>query len=290
VGGPTTVIRVSYLPRWPDCNRRSAATIFRDIINAAGYTLRQLDRGIGASIGTSVHASAAAMLNEKAKSGSLPPESTVTDVAVETLKGDIANGVMYDGERGATRSRNEAEKQVTMMARKYRSHIAPTVDPILVEERLEAEVAPGLILSGQPDLVAREPKRLRDLKTGTMLSNFFAQLGGYSLLCRTPTAAHPEGIEIADAAVDFMKRVRADKPQPDPIVKPAPIAEAETAAINIVQHIDRSRRLFMEGDPEHGFVAGDPWAFQSNPNSTLCGDRYCACWGTPFCRDWMPKE
>jgi hypothetical protein len=47
--------------------------------------------------------------------------------------------------------------------------------------------------------------------------------------------------------------------------------------------------MFQEGDPERRIRPGDPWAFQSNPNSVLCGERFCPAWGTDFCRDWMPK-
>lgn len=284
-----TVIRVSSLPGWPDCNRRGAARLFKRIIENMGFQLRTTPRGIGASVGTAVHKSASVILDEKARSGELPPNSVGCDAAADTLDEEVRQGVMFDGDRGATRTHNEATRQVVMMSSTYHRVIAPDVFPILVEERLEAEVEPGLILSGQPDLVAREPGQIRDLKTGTRLSNYFSQAGGYSLLARTPRPGHPEGIEITQASIDFIKRERPDKVPSEPIIKPVPIEAAETAAANIIRNMAQSLKVFMEGDPERRIQPGDPWAFESNPQSVLCSARFCPAHSTEFCKDHMDK-
>ncbi len=283
------IIRVSSLPGWTDCNRRSAARIFRKDINDAGYKLRELPRSIAGAVGSAVHKAAAVMLSEKANSGSLPPANIGEDASADSLREQIADGVTYDGPKGITRSRDDAFYQGARLSRAYHSEVAPHVEPILIEERLEAEVRPGLILSGQPDLVAREPGQIRDLKTGSRLGNYAAQAGGYSLLARTPTADRPTGIDIEKASIDFLQRVRPDKPQPSALIQPIPLEAAESAAVNILRHIEEDIRIFRNGDPERGIRAGDPWAFQSNPNSMLCGDKYCPAHGTAFCRDWLPK-
>lgn len=277
------IIRCSALSSYPDCNRRGAARLFRREIEAAGFKLRRPPRGIGAAIGIAVHTAAATVLEEKAKTGALPPTSAATDIALESLSGQLGSGeIAFDT---TTQHRNDAVRQTVGMSRVYHRLVAPTVNPIIVEERLEAEVAPGIILSGQPDVVAREPHKVRDVKTGTRLSGSHApQIGGYSLLSRS------HGLDIAEASVDFMRRVNPSKPQPDPVIKPVRVAEAETAATNILRHIAADLRTFRQGNAALRILPGDPWAFQANAASMLCSPKYCSAFGTEFCREGDPAK
>lgn len=277
----TDIIRVSSLAGYPDCGRRSAARMFRREITAAGFRLRYLTRGIGAAIGTAVHKSAAVSLDEKARSGRLPPASVATDAAAETLKDQIGTGeVTFDGPQGVTHNAREATAQTITMSLAYHRVVAPLVHPIIIEERLEAEVEPGIILSGQPDVIAREPHAVRDLKSGTRRSGSNApQLGGYSLLARS------HNLDIASAAIDFVQRVRTNKPQPEPVTSTVAVEPAETAASNILRTIARDLDTFRNGDPERRIRPGDPWAFMANPSSILCSERYCPAYGTTFCHE-----
>jgi hypothetical protein len=283
-----TIIRASALSSWPDCNRRGAARLFRSEIEAAGYRLRHIPRGIGAAIGTAVHKAAQVLLGEKAASGVLPPASVATDAALDELHAQLGTGeIAYDV--SFTLNRNEATRQAISMTHIYRSVVAPKVEPILVEERLEAEVAPGLVLSGHADVVAREPGAVRDLKTGVRRPASVApQLGAYSLLSRS------HGLDITRALIDFIQRVRPARPQPDPLSSSLEVAQAETAATNILRHIEGDLATFRHGDPARQILPGDPWAFQANPASVLCGEKYCPCWGTTgshsFCNEWQPKD
>lgn len=277
------VIRASALSGYADCPRRGAARLFRREIEAAGYVLRETARGIGAAIGTAVHHAAQVVLGEKARTGTLPPVLVATDCAIDDLREAMAQGVAYDGSRGLTQGRADAERQTLRMTAAYHRAVAPTVAPILVEGRLEAEVAPGLVLSGQPDIVAREPGQVRDLKTGARPGHHAPQIGAYSLLARTPTPTHPEGIDISRAAIDFVQRVAPGKPQPDPVSYAVALAAAETAAVNIVRHIADDLRVFREGDSRRAASPGDPWAFLANPSSMLCSVRWCPAHGTDFC-------
>lgn len=278
-----TVIRCSALTMYPDCPRRSAARLFRREIEAAGFRLRSTPHGIGAAIGTAVHKAAAVTLDEKARSGSLPPASVATDAALDGLKEQLGEGeVAYDT---ATHNRNDALRQAIGMAKVYHRIVAPAVEPIIVEERLEAEVSPGIVLSGQPDVVAREPNRIRDLKTSVRPGGSHApQIGGYSLLARS------NELEIDEAAVDSIKRVAVGKPQPDPVSRPVAIARAETAASNIIRMIERDLDTFRHGDAARRVLPGDPWSFAANPQSMLCSAKYCPAHGTSFCNEWQPKE
>ena len=279
-----TIIRASALSSYPDCNRRGAARLFRREIEAAGYRLRHTPRGIGAAIGTAVHKAAQVLLGEKATSGVLPPASVGTDAALDELHAQLSSGeVAYDA--SFTLNRAEATRQTIGMARIYRSVVAPKVEPILVEERLEAEIAPGIVLSGQADVVAREPGAVRDLKTGVRRPTSVApQLGAYSLLSRS------HGLDITRALIDFIQRVRPSRPQPDPLSTSLEVAQAETAATNILRHIEGDLATFRHGDPVRRILPGDPWSFQANPASVLCSPKYCAAFGTAFCREGDPAK
>jgi hypothetical protein len=281
-----TVIRCSALTGYPDCERRGAARLFWREIVAAGFKLRFTPRSIGAAIGTAVHKGAAIDLAEKAKDGKLPPVNVPIDAAVDELREQLRGGeIMFDGaERGVTRDRDEAVRQSASMARAYHTGIAPAVEPIRVEHRLEAEIAPGFILSGQSDLVCREPQSLRDLKTGARAPSSAApQIGGYSLLNRS------HKMTIQTARIDFVQRVRPNKTQPDPVSSEVEIARAETAAAMVLTHILKGIDTFRHGDPERNILPGDPWAFLANPSSILCSAKYCPAHGTDFCHEWQPK-
>lgn len=275
-----TIIYCSGLTWHADCPRRGYTRLIPREIEGMGHRLRRLPFGIGGIEGTSVHHGAEYSLNEKAHTGELPPVSAVTDAARDMLVEQLGFGeTAFDA---TTPTRADALRQVVSMTKAYHRIIAPQVNPIHVEERLEAEVSPGLILSGKPDVIAREPHRVRDLKTGARPGGSHApQIGGYSLLARS------NGIDIAEATIDFIQRVGPNKPQPDPVTKAVTVALAETAASNIIRHIEGDLRTFREGDPERHILPGDPWVFMANPNSRLCGERYCSAWGTSFCNEWQ---
>lgn len=274
-------IRVSALADYPTCPRRGAARLFWQEIKRAGFTLRYIPRGIGAIIGTSVHRGVSIALTAKARCGTLPPRSEVIEASRDMLAHQVdAGDVQFDGPNGATHNIGEAADQVVRMTSIYHDTVAPSVKPIIVEERLEAKIDADLALSGQPDLVCREPGAIRDLKTGVRQPVTFApQVGGYSLLARS------HGLPIERAAIDYIPRVRKSKPQPPPVTVEAEIAHAETAASSILKHISGDLRTFIEGDPERRIRPGDPWAFLANPASPLCSPKYCSAFGTEFCHE-----
>jgi hypothetical protein len=285
-----TPIRASALTNYPDCPRRAAAGLFWAEIEAAGFGLRRTPQGGGATVGTAVHAAAALMLTEKAASGALPPLSVATDAGVESLRLQMAEAgddMAWDapGRGGGTTNPAAAETQIVRMVQVYREQIAPGVNPLLVEERLEAEFAPGVVLTGQADLVAREPGTVRDLKTGAKRQTHAPQIGAYSLLTRTCRS-----VETTAAQIDFIPRVNPKKEQPPAQSVRVPLVSAETAAVAVLSHIVRDLTVFREGDPEGRILPGDPWAFIANPKSVLCNPKYCAAFGTDFCREHAGSE
>lgn len=277
----TDFIRASSLPGYSDCARRAATRLFRRDILAAGYTLHETPRGIGATVGTSVHAAAALTLTEKSRTGSPAPLSAVTDCAVETYRETAREGVMFDRETPASA---DAERQVVGMASAYQRVLAPQIEPLAVEERLEAETPFGLVLTGQSDVLAREPGRLRDLKTGKKRGSYKPQFGAYSLLSK----AH--GFDVTGVSEDFLQRVGVKKPQPAPVSFDHDLAAAETAALSVLRHIAGDIQVFREGDPDRGVLPGDPWAFSANPSSILCSSKFCPAHGTQWCVEHMEKN
>lgn len=279
------IVRASSLPAYPDCSRRSAGKLIPDEIKAAGYEIRNLRQGVGAAIGTAVHAAAKLTLDEKTKSGNLPPSDVATDIAVSYVNEALQAGVLYDK---ATLNLNDAQIQASRMARMYHAKVAPKIEPMFVEQRFEAVFVPGIILSGQSDVLAREPGKVRDLKTGQRESRHAAQIGAYSLLSRS------HGYDIQEACVDFIPRVAAAKPQPEPTQTEYEVADSENAAVSILRHIEHDIKAFREGDASRGLLPQDPWAFPANPNSFLCSEKFCPFWGVTgggaFCKEWRPKK
>jgi hypothetical protein len=277
-----TVIRASGTTNYAICARRWAASaIGREIEALLGIRFPRSRTGVGALKGTTCHHAVAHGYTEKAQTGTLTPISVLLDVARDHLAESFRQGeVEFDGPSGVTHNQNQAMRQVASMVAVYENKIAQFVDPVIVEERLEAEIEPGLVLSGQTDLVCREPHAIRDLKTGQRQPASFApQLGSYSLLCRS------NGIDIQHVNIDFVRSVSVHKPQPDPVVVSAEINQAETAAASILKHIAADLKTFREGDQGRGIKPGDPWAFVANPSCTLCSPKYCRAFGTPWCRE-----
>jgi hypothetical protein len=224
----------------------------------------------------------------------LAPFSAATDAAVETMRQRVKDeGATFDRETPDLRA---AESQVLAMTRAYYYGVAPKVEPVIVERRLEADVGftvQPMVLTGQQDVLAREPGRVRDLKTGKNRSNHKPQLGSYALLAKS----HPEvlgGVEINGAVEDFVQRVSAKKvangEQPPAVSYVHDLAGAERAAVAVLRMIDSHLTVFRAGDPSRYVLPGDPWAFPANPSSKLCSEKWCAAWGTEFCREHMTKD
>jgi len=276
-----TTIRASSLSNYADCPRRAAARIFAEDVRAAGYDIRTLGTGIGATVGTAVHAASAEVLRHKMKTGGdLPSVADTEEVAVEALRVEFDKaeaGVEFDAR--VTPNLNDGQIQVARMARVFRSSIAPGIDPLTIEERLEAMVSPAVVVSGQSDILARTPTALHDLKTGTHLGYHGPQVGAYSLLQRS------HGLTVQSAMIDYIPRVAVKKPQPDVLVVVYDLAACETAAVAVLAHIEADIRTFREGDARLRIQPGDPWAFPANPGSKLCSAKWCPAWGSSFCRE-----
>ena len=272
---PEKVIRCSSLPSWEDCERRGAATSFPELIRDAGFDLRRRQAHVGALVGSGTHAGAAYLLTEKMKSGEPGNASEAEDRAIAELRKRLeAEGAVWDA---TTQNYPTAQKQVARMVKTYRRTLAVEITPISVEEELEVKLGGGFILLGHTDALAREFRRLRDLKTGTTQRANGSQYGAYGLLLRTL------GRQIDQIVEDYLERVPLDHAQPDPVSTILPFVEPQQRAYEVIEGIRGSvaefERRLRDDAPRPPELA-----FRANPMSVLCSEKFCPAFNTSFCK------
>lgn len=269
----TPIARPSSLDGYADCARRIVAKDLRHIVeHVTGVELRQLAPHIGASVGIAVHAAAQFTLSTKLQSHGqdLGKQDEADAVAIDRLREHVAGGVIWDQ---ATSRLNDAEKQVQRMGKKYRRAVAPKVNVVFVESRETVDAGDGWLMSGQADIVAREPNQIRDLKSGKTMGFHMAQLGSYSLIYR---GAGVVG-DIEHLVIDHVPRTVLSQSQADPVEIVYDVALAENIAARRLADMKNDVGRFME--------TGDPAEFVANPSSMLCKSKFCPAWGTKFCRE-----
>lgn len=274
----STIIRSSSLPSYVDCPRRWAAQALIATLISIGFDIKKsLPKSIGASIGTATHGGVAYILTEKMSTGELGNQIEAEHRALEELRTAMQqDGVLWDE---TSPNLSDSQKQIARMIKSYRRTLAPTINPIAIERRLQANVGDGFVLSGQSDTQAIEPDIIRDTKTGRHHRTHYAQLGSYSLLART---VHPEH-KTKGVCTDFIPRVTLKKEQPDPITEFYDQGVAESAAHSTIDRIKADVAEFTRrveagnAPPEHAFLA--------NPGSNLCNPKFCPAHGSNFCRE-----
>lgn len=124
--------------------------------------------GIAAHVGSGVHGGAEASNRVALVTGQHEPESVVVDAAVTTYEQKLQReGVFFtdDEKPSAKRLMGEAKDTTATLAKLWRTDVAPTIQPVLVERRVELSV-PDLepTFVGFIDLYDQN-QALRDLKT-----------------------------------------------------------------------------------------------------------------------------
>jgi hypothetical protein len=273
------VLRASSLGNYQDCQLRAAAHALPELFAGHGHGMAPRRANIGALVGSGVHGGAELALTELLLGGAASPDDVLEDAGISAFRSrweeDVGEQPVVMDED--TPSRNAAEGQVRRMVRAYRRDIVPRVRPVAVERRLEAEALPGLVLSGQSDLLALDAEEggrtvLHDTKSGRRRANPWkhaAQLGSYSALLRT------QGHAVDAVQVDFIQRVKEAKPQPGVVSQPVGIVEAEQIAYAVLNDFGRKALDFQKD--------GDPSRFLPNPASLLCSAKFCRLWGTKAC-------
>jgi len=263
----TITIRASSLDDAADCPRRHALRMFRDI--QAKHSPRPLRPAIGGLVGTGVHAAAYLMWEGENL-------DTAKRAAIGGLESAVINGVTLDI---ITPSIAVAKLQLIRCTNTYASRVMPRLEPILVEQHLEATIQPGVVLSGHPDMVTADHV-LRDIKDEIRSRPHINQLGGYALLLRS------HGHRVDRIVIDHIKRQseRAMRTKPPYYAEMEyPVALCETSAHDVVTRTVRSLAEYSQRELDK-----DPrayLAFRANPSSVLCSEKYCPAWGTRWCQE-----
>jgi hypothetical protein len=263
----TTNIRCSMLPSYADCGRRAAAKQYRKEVEGAGFALRELDPSVGAALGTAVHSGAAMLLQAKKASGQVGSESDALEFAVGEFDEGTRDGATWDD---TTPNKNVAHFQIRRLIASY-AELAGRVDPALIEFPLRVDAGDGFELTGTIDLLTKQ-LALRDLKSGALPRPYQAQLGSYSLLLKSNNVA------VAETLIDWLPRAPKTKPQPSVETQRYAVDTCERAAFATIKLIKRDVTEFRR--------TGDPWAFQANPCSMMCVERFCPAHSTKFCDMW----
>jgi RecB family exonuclease len=268
-------IRASMLSAYNDCPRRAIARQYRSEIEESGYKLNSELPTIGASIGTATHAVIEAFYRSRIE-GKPFVNAEAIDAAVSGLEENTKNGCLWDD---TTPNAMTAKEQITRMTSVYIESIARDTTPIAVEARVSAEISEKWELSGHVDLVAicsDGSVHLRDIKTGAkMTRSHHAQLGAYSLLLRSDSAAISNE-KISKASVDFIKRSPKRRPQEEVISIEYDISLCEIEAWNAIKRIISQFEDFDKTKEET--------AFPANPMSLMCSEKFCIAHGTEFCK------
>lgn len=264
-----TIIRCSALPAYMDCNRRAAAKLFQEEIEAAGYEVRQLAASVGSALGTSAHYGIEVVLTNKIYNGQLGSVEDACNAAVDKFSEEITDGVIWDD---TTPSLNAAIVQLRRQVQAYMP-IAALLDPKAVEISLSADIGDGFTLAGHIDILENNGA-IRDEKFGAREGQFWLQLGGYALL------AISAGHDVSSLNVDWIPRVGKSKHQPPVTTTTYPLQQAQTDAYQVIQRIKMDVGLFRQ-DSDRLYQS-----FPANPMSMLCSDKYCPAHGTEFCNAW----
>ena len=261
-------IRASQTSGWNDCPRRGAARSYKDLIEAAGFTIdgkANYVRGVASSLGTAVHAGVAHALKRKIDGGT-PNLDDMIEVSYDDFDEACNGGLSFDTITGKP---SDGKIQIERLLKAYYGFILPKVTPIMVEEFIQAELPGGNLLTAHPDVL--EETTVRDLKTGREPFAYHAQLGCYSLLAKANNICTPKTL-----IVDWLPRTPISKGYVEPREFVFNVEVCETEAKTIIKNIISQVTEFES--------TGNPSAFPANCMSILCSEKYCPCYGTEFCK------
>lgn len=266
-------IRASMLPSYPDCPRRAVAKQFRRKFEKLGYVFRELPPSVGSAAGTATHTGAEVLLRAK-HAGTVVTLDDALAPAFAGFEEETAPGVIWDETTpNANTARLQIQRQVAAYLYGPLKHIMPLTlrdGSPAVELALEADCGGGWKLTGHIDVVD-DRCWPRDTKTGALVRPYHAQLGGYSLLCRSNSIVE----KVGGLCIDFIQRVGKTKPQPPCRTVEYPVAACERNAMGLINRIKADVAEFDRTENVEVFLC--------NQMSMMCSEKYCPAFGTPFC-------
>ena len=265
-------IRASMLPAYNDCSRKVASQQYREYIEAAGYRLNSgTPTGIGALLGISVHRILEKYFVSRLNYDIFDFQKTV-DETISQFEADTSGGCLWDD---TTSNKDTAIFQMTRMSHLYIETVGKNVKPLATELNIKVKVDEQYTFSGHIDLICEDLINggiyLKDFKTGAINRSHYAQLGGYSLLCKSGTQYK----DITKASIDFIQRSKKTKPQNE--------IEIVEYQIELCEHEAWQTVLNVKNDLNRFIQTGQWYEFRGNPQTMLCSEKYCNAHGTDFC-------
>lgn len=272
----TLSVRGSSLPTFEQCQRKFGADYIIDKKLDIGIELRSTKQNVGSVVGLSVHDGHSYLMSQLARTGSQGGDERAihaTERACSKLKELEQFGIGMDL---TTPNLSDAARTVSRMMRRIHRKHCPDTEPLLVEQELTANFsyrddgeAQKVILTGRPDTYLFG-SILPDLKTGQRKPQAYAQMGIYYAMLQA------NNYPVSVIYLLWLQRVKVTARQPSGITIPIEPKQAKAQAFSVAKHANRGlRRLLTTGDPE---------SLVANPSCTLCDPKYCAAFGTSFCR------
>ncbi len=261
-------IRASQTSGWNDCPRRGATKSYQDMIEKAGYELNEKTftvRFVSSALGTAVHEGTKYALQNKME-GNIVSLDEMTEIASNNFEEASDSGLAYDTITGKP---SDAFKQIESINRAYYHFILPEINPVSVEDFMEAVLPDGTEITAHADVI--ESISVRDLKTGKCPTDYHAQLGTYSMLARLNGICDPKKL-----IVDWLPRTAVSKNYEEPKSLVFNVDVCENEAKNTIKSIISQVNEFKK--------EGNSNAFPANSMSILCSERYCPAFGTDFCK------
>ena len=267
-------IRCSSLPSVSDCCRMAVANTQREILTEAGFVLNERRTGIYSLIGTAVHKGNETILRRKIVSGALPSYSESLSSAMADFSENLkkSDDVIFDD---TTVNQGHAEKQIKTLTAAYYRDVAPKIkfpDGCNPDDHLEvslrAEIQ-GFEITGHVDVVSESS--ILDTKSGKTIRPYHAQLGMYANLLVSTRNWKPKFL-----ITNYLPRVMVDKPYPGTKTAGYDVDFSMNEAWYLANQLIRDIKNFQQ--------CGNPAVFVANPNCSLCSEKYCAAFGTDFCK------
>lgn len=266
------IIRPSQLTSYNNCARSVAAKLWSEDVALAGFSIPRLPAAAGAAVGKTAHAIIADMLIKKRDEGRTPEVSEYKESIEQKFVEEIdREGIEWDA---TTRDEFTAVKQITSQVAIYRAYVMPAKNPVLVEEKLTAELSPGLNVEGTLDHYDADGY-IDDQKFGARFKHHGIQLATYGLLLE----AH--GKPVKGIREYWIPRVGPKTAAKEPRVTEYPYEANKKEAVRTIKRAAADIARFT--------ASGDPSEFVANPNAQTCTPKYCPAWGTNFCSQWQGK-
>lgn len=208
-------------------------------------TLRQ-------ALGISVHAAVERNMVQKVWSGTDVDEEEVLDTF--STEWNALEGELEDDPKETLAGAKDSGVKIMRM---HHKHVAPTIQPVMVEEPVSFDLN-NVPYSGTIDLVDAD-QRVRDWKTAAQRphpSFYVNQMTGYAIGYRQKT-----GLIESDVVLDF--HVRTKVPSYVPISSGGPISDDTIA--NFAGQVEMAYRSINEGR----FLPNGAWS--SPPVCSWCG-------------------